>query len=363
MSDLLVIASSCDRLFGTNIFSFLSTTVASGGVTGNGFQFGQTGGLSGGIHFGTGVPYGYLFTGCHIKYTGGTGFGASIIVHGNISITFGLATGPRQFSQCGFNNLGKPYTAIGGSTLNPKYDESGWFAHANTWHYVELETVVDSVPDPDDANYILVEANNQMWVDGRIAVPYRDSNVFAARVLAEEGAAIGRVQISGVGSSTMVDNIYVGTVRLGGVRIQRYLPTADGSHTDWTPSSSPPGDLYVEIDESGSTNYSDYVFSETVGDKASFTFGPLGSDILEIVGIDWNIISGGLEDSSPTETRGLTQFILTGSPVTRYDSFDWFVPGNSGLDYRYGLSTNPSTGENFTIEEIEAAEFGFELTG
>jgi hypothetical protein len=160
----------------------------------------------------------------------------------------------------------------------------------------------------------------------------------------------------------MVDNIYVGTVRLGGVRIQRYLPTADGSHTDWTPSSSPPGDLYVEIDESGSTNYSDYVFSETVGDKASFTFGPLGSDILEIVGIDWNIISGGIDDASPTETRGITQFLTIGSPAAQYDSFDWFFSDGEGQDAHHGFATNPATGENFTIEEIESAEFGFELT-
>jgi hypothetical protein len=363
MSDRLALASSCDRLFGTNIFGFLPTTVAAGGVSGNGFQFGQTGGLSGGFHFPIFPALGYLFTGCHIKFTGGTGFGAYVITHGNVAISEGLGTAPRRFSNCGFSGLGKPYTALGTGAITSKFDETDFFAHANTWHYIELETVVEGIPDPDDVNFILVYANSQMWVDGRLAVAYHGEDVFVARVPVEEGASIGRVAIAGVGSSTMVDNIYTGTTRLGAVRAQRYMPTADGSLTEWTPSSSPPGDLYVEIDETGAVNYTDHIYTETVGDRASFTFSPISGDVTEILGGDWNQISGGLEDASPEETVGFMGFLITGSPSTRYDLQDvpWFFSTPAGQDGHFGFLTNPSTGLNFTIEELEATEFGFSL--
>lgn len=363
MSDPVVIFSSCDRLFGVDTFGIAPTSVVTGGVYENAFQFGQFGGLSGGFHFGLPVFLSQAYTGCHVKYTGRTSTGGSIITHGNVPVTIGFGTGPRQFSMCGFSDLGKPYTAIGGPTSNLKFDESGWTAHANTWHYVELRTSVSGELDPEDPNFWLVYARNEMFVDGRVAVATSSENAYVGRIPITDGSfSIGRVQIGGVGSSTMVDNIYAGSIRYGGMRVQRYLPTADGSHTDWTPSSSPPGDLYVEIDESGATNYSDYIFTDNVGDKASFTFGPLDSAITEILGVDWNIISGGLEDSSPTEVRNITGFVTAGSPATQYDGDAWFFSAPQGLDGHWSWLTNPVTAANFTVAELEAAEFGLELT-
>jgi hypothetical protein len=99
-----------------------------------------------------------------------------------------------------------------------------------------------------------------------------------------------------------------------------------------------------------------------VGDKASFTFGPLDSAITEILGVDWNIISGGLEDSSPTEVRNITGFVTAGSPATQYDGDAWFFSAPQGLDGHWSWLTNPATAANFTVAELEAAEFGLELT-
>jgi hypothetical protein len=365
MSDRLVLASSCDRLFGTDIFGFLPTTVAAGGVSGNGFQFGQTGGLSGGFFFGTGTPYNRLFTGCHGKFTTGTGFGAPLITHGGFEISEGLGTFPRRFSACGFNNIGRPYVVIGSSVNNPRFDETDFFVHPNTWYYVELETEVSATPnllDPD--NFIDVKAKNRMFVDGREAIEMLEEFTFAQTIPEEEGGQIVRVGITGLGSSTMVDNIYIGTTRLGAVRAQRYMPTADGSLTEWTPSSSPPGDLYVEIDETGAVNYTDHIYTETVGDRASFTFGPISGSVTEILGGDWNQISGGLEDSSPTEIRAIMGFVITGSPATRYDltDFSWPTSTPPGQDSHFGFLINPATGLNFTREELESSGFGFEMT-
>jgi hypothetical protein len=161
----------------------------------------------------------------------------------------------------------------------------------------------------------------------------------------------------GTGTSIRLDDIYIldgtGSANndfLGDCVIEGRLPTADGTPTDWTPSSG--SDHYALLDD---TNDGTYVSTSTPTDIDYFTFDSLSFitgtihgvqamatmslDVLGSRGARLKALSVAATDNGSTQTIASTNY-----------STVWEI-----------FETDPNTAAAWSISAVDAASFGFEL--
>jgi hypothetical protein len=141
---------------------------------------------------------------------------------------------------------------------------------------------------------------------------------------------------------------------INGARVKMLRPNADGFYSQWTPQS---GYHYSNVRDNGEPVTTKYVKTNVAGKKDSYKFDSLPEKARKIVAI-WPVCVGH-RDTSNTPTK-LRQFI-------RYNNQDYIFGQNMNIPLEFMgllkteiLETNPATGENFTVDDINNIEIGIE---
>lgn len=139
---------------------------------------------------------------------------------------------------------------------------------------------------------------------------------------------------------------------LGDVRIECIFPSGAGNTTQFTPST---GSNYACVDEAAPNDDTDYVETDTVGNKDTYTYGNLSGTTGTIMAVIPLLYC----KKSDAGSRSI-------APVIRHSGTDYDgTAQNPGTGYTY-LSqiyeTNPGTSAAWTASEINAAEFGAKVT-
>lgn len=215
-------------------------------------------------------------------------------------------------------------------------------APVNAWTYVEIKATIDDVAGAVEMRINGVSVAAVAGVDTRAA----------------GGAYVNRVSLGcGVASSTaaLYDDFYLcdttGVTNnnfLGDVRIDTLLPNADGTHTQFTPSTGTTH--YTLVDEATTPDTSDYVSSSTVGHKELFGLTNLSS-VGSILGIQVNSLT--FKDDAGT--RSGANLIRSGSSEAQG------AAKVLGISPVYNVSvheTDPATGATWTLASVNALEAG-----
>lgn len=138
---------------------------------------------------------------------------------------------------------------------------------------------------------------------------------------------------------------------LGDLRVMTWVPTADGSHTDFAPSTGT--SHYACVDEVPANSDTDYVSSSTIG--ATDTYKTPGATITgSVAGVQ--IAMTARKDDAGSRTVGfMVGASQQGASVALSTSY---------TTYRTAvMETNPVTGVGWTQSDLQTQEFGVQVTG
>lgn len=140
---------------------------------------------------------------------------------------------------------------------------------------------------------------------------------------------------------------------LGDMRVEDLVPSAQGSHADFSHTGA--ASSLLAVNEAGEDGDTSYVWSNTVGDKETFTYPNLSSVPSLIAGVQ--VVAVARKDDAGT--RALTPLFRIGG--VDYPASQLALPDS----YTYlGLLTelNPATGAPWTGADVNAVEAGFSTT-
>jgi hypothetical protein len=141
---------------------------------------------------------------------------------------------------------------------------------------------------------------------------------------------------------------------LGNVRIDTIHPNGAGNYTQLTPSA---GNNYECVDETGYSS-SDYVEGANAGEKDSYTYGSVPTD-LDDTGIYALQIRQNCKRTAPATNIKIDPFLRTGSTdysQTAQDLSDGFTEKQGDI-----VIEDPSDSNPWTQAKINACEFGMEV--
>lgn len=208
-----------------------------------------------------------------------------------------------------------------------------------SWVYVEMKAVIH-----DSLGYVEVRVNGET-----VYVFNGDTK--------NGGSGLIDSIFTGSDGACMLDDMYVcddtGAANndfLGDVRVVAMSPDGDGHHSDFTPLS---GSNYENVDDL-IPNDSDYVSSDVVGHKDSYTYENTPNGLYDVLGVR---LSTRARKTDPGP--GLIR------PFARIDGADYpcdtkivTTEFNTYVDI---LDVNPSTGAQWSQSDIDSAEFGVEI--
>lgn len=182
--------------------------------------------------------------------------------------------------------------------------------------------------------------------------------VLTGTVLA--GVTITNLLLGATGSvEHSFDDLYIldttGAVNndfLGDVRVQTYLPSADGANTGMTPST---GTTHYTLVDEATPNTTDYVSTATAGVRDTYQFPDLSANTGNVFGV----MATSYAHKDATGLAGIANVVRTGG--TNYTgtssslSTGWMAASQT-------WETNPATGLPWTPAEVNSAEFGVEST-
>ena len=165
-----------------------------------------------------------------------------------------------------------------------------------------------------------------------------------------------------VGSQwTQIDDLYLADTEgsenndfLGDVRIDTIHPDGAGNYTQLTPSA---GANYECVDEAGYSS-SDYVEGITPGNKDSYTYGSVPTD-LDDTGIIGLQIRQNCKRTAGTDNIKIDPFIRTGS--TDYSQTVQSLSDSFSEKQGDIIIDDPSDSNPWTQAKINACEFGMEV--
>lgn len=210
----------------------------------------------------------------------------------------------------------------------------------NTWHHYEIKVTIH-------ASAGIVE----LRVDGTtfLSLSGVDTQYTA-------NATVDRL-LYNVDLTQYIDDIYicngVGTANndfLGDCRVECVFPDGDGSSLNFTPSTG--ADHYAMVDEVTPNSDTDYNSSGSPGDKDFLTFDSLSSSSGSVFGVQ---LSAWCKKSDAGARYGE---LLTYSGSTEESGGSFGLP----TSYTYQIEmfeTEPSTGDPWSIESVNDAEFGY----
>ena len=218
----------------------------------------------------------------------------------------------------------------------------------DVWYYLEFKATINNTTGAYEVrlNGSTVTGLSATGVNTR-----QTANNYANEIMLSQGNASGN----------RFDDLYVcdssGSTNndfLGDVRVDTIMPTADGSATDFTPSTGT--DNYAMVDDATPDSDSTYVSSSTVNHTDLYTFADLQSLTGSIFGIQ-TVLWGRKDDAG---VRSVAPAIKTGATTAVGDDFAL------AASYSYNLQvmeTNPANSDAaWTISDVNNSEFGFRVT-
>lgn len=163
-----------------------------------------------------------------------------------------------------------------------------------------------------------------------------------------------------VGQNVYIDNLYIAAARIQGLRVDTFLPTADGFHSDFLSSDSSGADIYSDIDDAVPDDDTTYIESDTVGDQYSVTF-PTQSSAQTIHGVQSSVLC-----ENPDVGAISVQHLV------RDGSVDYLCGDSSGDGNTHSVPTSwsalaecysldPSDDTEWTDAKINGKEWGLEV--
>jgi len=216
---------------------------------------------------------------------------------------------------------------------------------AGNWYYMEFKIFIH-----DTAGTIELRVNGAPW----FALTGRDTRY------ATYGAAVDGFMITGGNGIAWVDDLYVldttGTSNndfLGDQRVDTLYPTADGTYSQFTPST---GTTHYTLVDETAPNTTDYVDGTAAGQRDSYQFSDLTAlAVQNIAGVQVNAAI--LKDDAGA--RSVCTFAR--SSTTDGDGASVAL-STSQLYVSQVYPTNPNGGAAWSESAVNAAEFGVKVT-
>ncbi len=211
------------------------------------------------------------------------------------------------------------------------------------WHYIEIKATIN---DSTGSVVVHIDENLELNLTG---IDTRNG----------ASAVVDSFMIDIQSNTWWVDDFYfldtTGTANndfLGDVQVQILTPSGAGTNTDFTPST---GSNYQNVDDIPYDSDTTYNSATVNGDTDTYAFSNITATSASVKGIDVNIIA-----------RKSLSGARTYAPVVRTNSTDFVGTDVSALD-SYALSnqiyeTNPDTSSAWLKAEVDAAEFGIQVT-
>jgi len=150
-----------------------------------------------------------------------------------------------------------------------------------------------------------------------------------------------------------LDNFYVAAARCPSLRVDTFLPDADGALADFAPSAG--SDLYAMIDDEGPDGDTTYLSSETVGEQFSVTY-PSQAVGDEVYGVQLEAVCVNPETGS-----------IGVKHLMRAASSNYLCAAEHTVQTAYKTvtevyATDPTDASPWTDAKVNAAEWGLEVT-
>lgn len=171
-------------------------------------------------------------------------------------------------------------------------------------------------------------------------------------------AAVANLLLGATGSvEHSFDDLYIldatGPVNndfLGDVRVQTYLPSADGANTGMTPST---GTTHYTLVDEASPNTSDYVSATAAGLRDTYQFPDLSANTGNVFGV----MATSYAHKDATGLAGIANVVRSNG--TNYTGASTSL-STAWMASSQTWETNPATGLPWTPAEVNSAEFGVE---
>lgn len=235
-----------------------------------------------------------------------------------------------------------------------KYKTNGFLALCRVDTDAQL-AITSSAHWPSDGVWRYIECKYNSST-GVTSVRIDGSVVLSGTVPAP--AAVPNLLFGGTGAlEHSIDDLYIldtaGTLNndfLGDVRVQTYLPTADGANTGMTPST---GTTHYNLVDETTPNTTDYVSTTSTGVKDTYQFPDLSANTGNVFGV----MTTNYAHKDSTGLAGIANVVRSGgtnySGTSNSLSTGWTANSQT-------WETNPATGAVWSASEVNSAEFGVE---
>lgn len=210
--------------------------------------------------------------------------------------------------------------------------------NSNRWHYLEVKVTIS-----DTTGEVV------MRVDGSTILNLTSQDT-------KNGSAyIGSIRLHPTYADwdTYYDDFYVDDAQFhGDCRVRTFVPDSDGNSSDFTRSTG--SNDYECVDEQGSNEDTDYIYSDTLNHKSIFgiTTGSLGT--VEGVQVNNHVR---LDQAGTRKIKA----ICRSNSVDYQGSESDAIPANYIYESEI-WETDPDDSGAWTQTKLEAAEFGLEIT-
>lgn len=142
---------------------------------------------------------------------------------------------------------------------------------------------------------------------------------------------------------------------LGDVRVETIYPVGDGSSTDWTRGGTDSGANWSQVDENAHNSDTDYVASMSSNTKDLYAVTDLSTLSGTVYGVQMNV-------SAKKDDAGMRKIQLV-SKSGASESTGPDIPLSSSYILYSRLMDDKPGGTGWTIDEVNAAEFGMKVSG
>jgi hypothetical protein len=213
------------------------------------------------------------------------------------------------------------------------------------WFYVEVKATVNGASGSVEAQVNGVAEIGSTTVNigtapiGAVSLHYQGPGV--------SNSSIGFDDIIVCDSSGGENNDF-----LGDRHVETLYPNGAGAHTGWTPDS---GSNYARLNEHAPDGDTSYVASDTASTIDTYAFDDLSIPTADIRGIQVNLwarkFDASLRKIAPVVRPGSTDHVGTDQTLS-----------TSYVDGTQIYEQNPDTSSDWTVSDINASEFGMEVT-
>ena len=255
--------------------------------------------------------------------------GASATYSTWVSLVFGEGSITAQYAYIGSNTIG---------SFSYNY---------NQWHYLEVKQIIGDA----GVGKIIVRLDEQEFINWTGDCRWSDYPLYPERIY------LGIPQDWDI----YIDDIYMGDTDgtfnndfLGDVRIDTIRPNGAGNYAQMIPSA---GNNYECVDEI-SFDDSDYIEGANVGDKDSYSFPDVPTD-LDDTAIYGVVLRNVSQRTAGTDNIKIDGLIRTGS--TDYNSPSEISLPDDWATKDFIFEKDPSDSAIWTKTKINACEFGMEV--